>query len=376
MMSLWSTETLSVIPLQLSVAVAILVIALCAVQALATARPRSCLTVWCVAAICWLLAAPALMDGLDSAAASAFLTLAPALAAVSTWWAIRQMIAIPVKSTSNSSITGSAVGVMACGTLITAFAIGWFDLEAGASTSAAAAAAVLTLEARRLKDRALRRWLALSVLLLVAGSMAIILGQSPCCSELAPFVTPVWVLSMTLVFLGYYQTNEQTRLLKQAALDGLTGLSRREALFSYFQSLGLRADQRIAVIMIDADHFKQINDRHGHAAGDTVLARLGQVISSNVRDADLAARYGGEEFCVVLTADEALTVGGVAERLVRQVGGTRIDLDGTTAVQVSISAGYAIGTAGDLAGCFRAADTALYAAKQAGRDRALGAAAS
>jgi len=265
---------------------------------------------------------------------------------------------------------------MACATLMTAFVIGWFDLEAGASTSAAAAAAVLTLEARRMKDRTLRRWLALTILLLVAGSLAITLGQSPCCSELAPFVTPVWVLSLTLVFLGYYQTHEQTRLLKQAALDGLTGLSRREALFSYFKSLGLRADQRIAVIMIDADHFKQINDRHGHAAGDTVLARLGQVISSNVRDADLAARYGGEEFCVVLTAEEALTVGGVAERLVRQVGVTQIDLDGTTAIQVSISAGYATGTAGDLAGCFRAADTALYAAKQAGRDRALGAAAT
>lgn len=377
MNSVWSTSALGALPLQISIAAAVLIAALCAVQGMASARNQSSLTVWCVASICWLLAPPALLGGFEGALSSVPLTLTPAIAAVSTWWVARQLIIRPSTTRAESPIVGGALGLMVGAALFSGLAGGWLEAQSGPSTAAAAAAAAagLILEGRRLKDRSLQRWLGITVGLLASGSAGIWTLNTihwPCCEGMAPFVTPAWVLCLTLAVLGLHQTHDRACILKQAAIDGLTGLSRREALFTYFKSLGLRADQSVAVIMVDADHFKQINDQHGHAAGDAVLARLGQVIASNVRDADLAARYGGEEFCVVLAAEEAQTVRGVAERLVREVSRSRIVLNEHLTLQVTVSAGYAIGTAGDLASCFRAADTALYAAKQAGRDRALG----
>ncbi len=148
------------------------------------------------------------------------------------------------------------------------------------------------------------------------------------------------------------------RLAEDAEVDQLTGLPNRRVLG---RALGrLRTDD--AVIMLDLDHFKPLNDTEGHAAGDQVLRAFGQAIANATRARDLAGRYGGEEFLIVLSATEEVPdADGFLHRL-------RAEWERVRPYAVSFSAGIA--TAGtDPSETFERADAAMYAAKRAGRDR-------
>lgn len=155
-----------------------------------------------------------------------------------------------------------------------------------------------------------------------------------------------------------------------ARTDPLTGLSDRRALDERIAQLVLEAGRgrRFAVLMADIDHFKRINDTHGHPVGDEVLKQLARVIESSVRATDFIARLGGEEFCVLLTdvnEDEAVLV---AEKLRVAVAG-----DASDAPSITISIGVAAND-GELQradALLAAADVALYRAKAAGRDRVV-----
>jgi diguanylate cyclase (GGDEF)-like protein len=129
-----------------------------------------------------------------------------------------------------------------------------------------------------------------------------------------------------------------------------------------------RSGRPATVAMIDVDHFKRINDRHGHAVGDAVLATLGSMLRQNTRDDDLVARIGGEEFLLLLAdADQARAI-DIAERLCRQVA--RHDWGAVApGLQTSLSIGLAAGPPLDLQDMTRRADRALYQAKQQGRNR-------
>ena len=136
-----------------------------------------------------------------------------------------------------------------------------------------------------------------------------------------------------------------------------------------------RHGSQLALLMIDVDHFKRVNDQRGHLVGDTVLTAVAQTLARAIRNEDVVARVGGEEFVVILRAtalDQALLLG---ERLRRKVEELRIEHDGGgEPLRVTVSIGAAavtpgVGTADELVG---AADRALYAAKQAGRNRVGG----
>jgi diguanylate cyclase (GGDEF)-like protein len=148
--------------------------------------------------------------------------------------------------------------------------------------------------------------------------------------------------------------------------DGLTGVANRRRLdhdIEARQELG----EQTAVIMIDVDHFKVVNDSFGHRQGDEVLRRLGTAISESVRYDDVVYRYGGEEFCVLLpgaTAGEAREVG---QRII--AAAHSIDLPNGTNVTVSL--GIADAPTGDVSSAMSAADQALFSAKEQGRDRAI-----
>ncbi len=154
-----------------------------------------------------------------------------------------------------------------------------------------------------------------------------------------------------------------------ASHDSLTGLVNRrvfdDALRREAERL-LRTGDRYAVVLIDVDHFKAINDRHGHAAGDDVLRDVGRALSDTCRSADLAARYGGEEFAVLLPGcglvDEAVAA---AERLRSAIADRARDFD------VTASAGIAVAPlhAREPERLVAAADAALYDAKRGGRNR-------
>lgn len=158
-----------------------------------------------------------------------------------------------------------------------------------------------------------------------------------------------------------------------ATLDGLTGLHNRRWLDAAFARRLARArDARrpVSLLMIDLDHFKQLNDRHGHLAGDAVLRRTARRLAETVRPEDLLARYGGEEFAVLLpdtAVDNAVTA---AERLRHTVSAPPDPALGEEAPRVTISVGVATANGGvTLPDLLTAADAALYRAKQAGRDR-------
>jgi diguanylate cyclase (GGDEF)-like protein len=169
---------------------------------------------------------------------------------------------------------------------------------------------------------------------------------------------------------------EEARLL--AGTDELTGLlSRRRLLELGLREVALarRRGRGLCVMLLDVDHFKLINDRHGHAAGDAVLRALGERCRGELREVDLVGRYGGDEFCVVLPELDADAARHIAERLRAAVAGLAVPCgDGFVHPTVSIGvAGVRADEEATLDGLMRAADEALYEAKNGGRDRVAGA---
>lgn len=158
----------------------------------------------------------------------------------------------------------------------------------------------------------------------------------------------------------------------QAEQDPLTGLGNRRHLERRAADLFLPLDRALAPLVlaqIDVDHFKQVNDTHGHAAGDTVLVALGKLLRDNFRAADVVVRSGGEEFVVVLPDTPLPRAMEVCERLRARVETTPVDVGTGTPLQITISIGIATAPAYELDTLMRRADAALYAAKQAGRNR-------
>lgn len=172
------------------------------------------------------------------------------------------------------------------------------------------------------------------------------------------------------------EVNRQNQELKfLAARDPLTGCLNRRSFFERLESVmedARRTDQPLCCLMLDIDHFKSINDRYGHAAGDKVIAYTAELVSALCGDDDLVCRYGGEEFCVVLPGSPLDASATFAEKIRAQVyDGSRARF--TSSMSVSISVGVADlrdtdGTAKDLV---NQADMALYSAKEGGRNRVI-----
>lgn len=166
--------------------------------------------------------------------------------------------------------------------------------------------------------------------------------------------------------------SQQAQLREMAMTDQLTGCANRRGLrdlvrrqLAQRQRRGERV--RDAVLLLDLDHFKQLNDSHGHDAGDRVLAAVGQCLRQFSREADVVCRTGGEEFVLYLPDCEHTEVRNAAERLRRSI--RRLAPDGH-AVTASIGAtSCELAEIGDLDHAMRAADEALYRAKRRGRDR-------
>jgi len=176
-------------------------------------------------------------------------------------------------------------------------------------------------------------------------------------------------LAISLAAFGSALNVAELRQRRASALDPLTGLLNRRSLPDRFAELAEQArltGEPICLIVLDVDHFKRVNDEHGHARGDTVLREIAAALRGELRSFELAYRLGGEEFLVVLPAVDAEHGTGVAERLRGRLAELRPD-----GVPITISLGVSAGSGDELAfgPLFDAADRALYAAKAAGRDR-------
>ena len=171
---------------------------------------------------------------------------------------------------------------------------------------------------------------------------------------------------------GNVEAQYHEEIYRLMTLDGLTQLHNRRAFQEALErefARSTRYGHPFCLVMFDLDHFKRINDVHGHLAGDDVLRRVAGLVSTKVRTNDFVARVGGEEFAVILP--EADRMGGVAlaEKLRRMIQGERFEHEGKH-VPVTISLGVAefsasLASSADL---YKAADERLYEAKRAGRN--------
>ncbi|MFK8251087.1 PleD family two-component system response regulator [Ancylobacter terrae] len=169
--------------------------------------------------------------------------------------------------------------------------------------------------------------------------------------------------------------------IELAITDGLTGLNNRRYLESNLAAMVDQAGARglpLSLMVIDIDHFKSINDKWGHAAGDEVLRDFAARLRRNVRNVDLACRYGGEEFVVAMPDTDLDVAGRVAERLRARIESELFPIQpGSQRLKVTTSIGIAsrLGPGEDAFALLRRADEALYRAKREGRNRVVAAAA-
>src|SRR5665647_3030087 len=189
------------------------------------------------------------------------------------------------------------------------------------------------------------------------------------------------LLGMVLFFLAglllgrvQRKNHEMQALLAASSLsDRLTGLYNYGTFVDYLHNEATKIDRyggELTLIMLDLDHFKQFNDRHGHEPGNDVLRRVGATLRNAVRDADMAARYGGEEFAVLIRGDETHGY-ELAERLRRAIETTAVEVRDGGEVFCTVSAGvatYPVGAA-DETELVERADDALYESKRRGRNR-------
>jgi diguanylate cyclase (GGDEF)-like protein len=169
---------------------------------------------------------------------------------------------------------------------------------------------------------------------------------------------------------------ENARLFESATYEGLTGLLRREAIFEVLEKelhRALRYQRPLTIGMADLDHFKRVNDTHGHLAGDMLLKRVSVALAAGLRGTDSIGRYGGEEFLLVLPETVIDGATAVAEKVRHLVEETATTMDDGSEVRLTISIGLA--SISDVQGPVTAAsllavaDRALYRAKEAGRNR-------
>jgi len=160
--------------------------------------------------------------------------------------------------------------------------------------------------------------------------------------------------------------------MAEARTDGLIGIPNRRALeeeLARRHAACQRQGSPLSVIIIDLDHFKRLNDQHGHQAGDEVLREVGRVLADNARGMDFAARYGGEEFAFVLPGTRVDDAKAAAERIRTAIATNKFLIAGRQ-LEVTASLGLAELSRGDsLESLLKHADSALYAAKENGRNR-------
>jgi two-component system cell cycle response regulator len=152
--------------------------------------------------------------------------------------------------------------------------------------------------------------------------------------------------------------------------DELTGVANRRFAVRQLHALVSRArrhEQELSVVLLDADRFKALNDRHGHGAGDEVLRGLAERLRSRVREEDVVARFGGEEFLIILPDTGADGAATAAEDLRAAVAAQPFPV-GRFALRLSVSVGWATWRGESLERLVARADRGLYAAKEAGRD--------
>ena len=181
-------------------------------------------------------------------------------------------------------------------------------------------------------------------------------------------INTICVVAMTLGFLMMTHERLRHHYENLATTDELTALPNRRVLLQE----GKRLRDPACVLMIDLDHFSEVNRRFGHAGGDRALIAFAELARGQLRPGDLIARYGGEEFCALLRDANEPEARSIAERLRASIAELSMDVDGRP-LRITASIGLAR-LDGDLEAAMRKADVALYRAKALGRNQVCSAA--
>jgi diguanylate cyclase (GGDEF)-like protein len=200
----------------------------------------------------------------------------------------------------------------------------------------------------------------------------------PMAMGLATLVPSIVAPIVTLTVLRLMTALENTRAeMQQLAIrDSLTQVYNRRYFMAQLQREAerfFRTGERLCLLMIDADEFKSVNDRFGHATGDRVLQMIAEVCTSALREYDVLARFGGEEFAVLLPATGLSDAYDVAERIRATVGAATVDAGEAGRIGVTVSIGVSSLASADpeCRELFDTADSALYDAKRGGRNRTV-----
>ena len=191
---------------------------------------------------------------------------------------------------------------------------------------------------------------------------------------IAPLVVaPIISWFMIGLILEIHKLEEEMRLL--ATHDSLTGVLSRRAFFeqtNYICRFAERQGMKFSILLIDLDHFKKINDKFGHAAGDRVLKSFGKILKQISRESDLAGRIGGEEFAFFLPATDTKSADVLANRLHAAIRENTIEWNGE-AIRYTTSIGLAFfpHTVNNIENALNSADKALYSAKKRGRNQTV-----
>lgn len=202
--------------------------------------------------------------------------------------------------------------------------------------------------------------------------------QGPFAPELSLYGS-AWLLLLIILISAWAGSSQLLLLLdlmrarNDAAHDGLTGLANRRSAMARLAAEIAQAQRRkqsLALLALDLDHFKQVNDRHGHAAGDRVLIEFAATLRDSLRQGDLGARVGGEEFIAILPQTDREAAAIVAERIRERCEALQVRRDDGVVIRFTISIGLAMLDGSDVTGSLLArADVALYRAKREGRNR-------
>lgn len=211
--------------------------------------------------------------------------------------------------------------------------------------------------------------------------------------RLLPVMIVLFMTVLSMMALNEYRTRRDNILLRlriadMALVDALTQLRNRRYLQEFMGTeveqvlrdwAGKGPRKKLWLMMVDLDHFKDVNDRYGHDAGDAVLRQLAGILRDTVRRQDVVARWGGEEFVIVARDVEGGPAGALAERVRERVAAHRFELPGGETIPLTCSIGYSVypfvATSPRALGwtdVLALADAGLYRAKQQGRNRVAG----
>lgn len=283
-----------------------------------------------------------------------------------SWRLILLLLAAVPPVTVPIALGFDGIGIVAynalAGLLLTATGIQYWTVRAEARSSIAALTALYVLTALS--------FFACCTILLHERSWVLLRHPDNWAERFNAVMCIIGITGIGALSLGLNHARAARRHREEARTDALTGLLNRRALFDAFSRAALEPGH--AVVAFDLDHFKAINDRHGHAVGDEVLRRFASALVQNLREGDLAARTGGEEFVLVLGEGSVQLATSTAERIRAIFADKGVDTpDGPLVATASAGVAFVSGESERFEVVLHRADKSLYRAKDGGRNRVV-----